>query len=91
MRKFFDDKKAEDLQNRLLAIGPRQLVFAAPSDKLFGIGFAAAEAEQASRDQWGQNLFGESLDTVRKKIIQMSDPDFPAVFDKFSGKKNVYW
>ncbi|CAO2648161.1 Nn.00g090830.m01.CDS01 [Neocucurbitaria sp. VM-36] len=91
MKKFFEGKKAEELQNRLLAIGSRELIFASPSDKLFGIGLGAAAAEQASRAQWGQNLFGESLDTIRKKMIQMNDPDFPAVFDKFGGKTNVYW
>ncbi|KAF1843225.1 DUF1768-domain-containing protein [Cucurbitaria berberidis CBS 394.84] len=91
MKKFFEGKKSEDLQNWLLALGSRELVFASPSDRLFGIGSGAATADQAGREQWGQNLFGESLETVRKKILQMNDPDFPAVFDKFGGRKNIYW
>ncbi|KAH7396137.1 hypothetical protein BKA66DRAFT_409366 [Pyrenochaeta sp. MPI-SDFR-AT-0127] len=91
MSKFSYSTKPPNLQKQLLSIGEREIVLASPSDRLFGIGFGAAEAKTTSQDQWGQNLFGKSLDAVRRSIQQLNDPNFPAAFDKPGGKMNVYW
>ncbi|KAL8769543.1 MAG: hypothetical protein Q9209_004474 [Squamulea sp. 1 TL-2023] len=57
----------QDLKEKLLATGERELVEASPSDRRWGIGFAAEYAE-ATREKWGQNLLGKALMTVRARL-----------------------
>ncbi|KAL3420749.1 DUF1768-domain-containing protein [Phlyctema vagabunda] len=56
-----------DLRDKLLATENRELVEAAPRDKIWGIGFSATNAEK-NRQKWGQNLLGKALMEVRDQI-----------------------
>lgn len=58
----------ETLRARLLATVNRELVEASPEDRLWGIGFSAEDAPDTPRDQWGQNLCGTILTTVRTRL-----------------------
>lgn len=55
------------LRERLLATGERELVEASPGDRVWGVGFGEAEAE-GRRGEWGMNLLGKALMTVRERI-----------------------
>ena len=46
----------------------RQLVEASPSDRIWGIGFSAADAS-AHTALWGQNLLGKALEAVRNDFL----------------------
>ncbi|KAH7382212.1 hypothetical protein BKA66DRAFT_570507 [Pyrenochaeta sp. MPI-SDFR-AT-0127] len=63
-----DDTESRDLLRRLKNLGDRELVFADPSDATLGIGFSVAEAKEVDKVQWGANVFGKSLDTVRNLV-----------------------
>lgn len=65
--KFTASKEKENFKSGLLATGERELVEASPEDRIWGIGFDAANAE-ANRDKWGENLLGLALMNVRKRI-----------------------
>lgn len=54
----------ESLLDTLLSTGDRELVEASPFDRIWGIGFRAADAE-AARPAWGENLLGKELMAVR--------------------------
>ena len=41
-------------------------MFADAEDDVLGIGFSEAEAQEVDRGQWEDNVFGKSLDAVRK-------------------------
>ena len=56
-----------DLRTRLLATGDRELVEASPQDTVWGIGFRAEWAE-VNRAQWGSNLLGKALMSVRERL-----------------------
>ncbi|KAL8708350.1 MAG: hypothetical protein Q9220_006730 [cf. Caloplaca sp. 1 TL-2023] len=60
-------RSSEELKRKLLATGERELVEASPSDRTWGIGFAAEYAEE-QRAEWGQNLLGKALMTVRAQL-----------------------
>ncbi|KAF4457062.1 hypothetical protein FALBO_15274 [Fusarium albosuccineum] len=55
------------LREMLLSTGDREIVEASPFDRIWGIGFKAADAE-AARESWGQNLLGLELMEVRKML-----------------------
>lgn len=55
------------LRERLVQAGERELVEASPGDRVWGVGFGAAEAE-GRREEWGMNLLGKALMTVRERI-----------------------
>lgn len=55
------------LRSRLLATGERELVEASGGDRVWGVGFGEAEAE-GRRGEWGMNLLGRALMTVRERI-----------------------
>ncbi|KAL8776246.1 MAG: hypothetical protein Q9213_008341, partial [Squamulea squamosa] len=57
----------QDLKGKLLATGERELVEASPSGRQWGIGFVAEYAEER-REEWGQNLLGQALMTVRARL-----------------------
>ncbi|AZI43460.1 NADAR family protein [Deinococcus psychrotolerans] len=62
--KFGQNQK---LLAELAATGDAELVEASPTDRIWGIGFAEAEAE-FHRAEWGQNLLGKALMAVRKEF-----------------------
>lgn len=51
----------------LLETGNAELVEAAPTDRIWGIGFSEADA-QAHRHEWGENLLGRALMEVRGEL-----------------------
>ncbi|MCJ1438452.1 hypothetical protein MMC27_007842 [Xylographa pallens] len=63
----FTETKTENLGQKLLETGDRELVEASPSDRIWGVGFKAHDAE-ANRDKWGQNLLGEAIARVRARM-----------------------
>lgn len=56
-----------DLKKKLLETGERELVEASPTDKIWGIGYLAEFAE-IHRKQWGSNLLGKALMSVRERL-----------------------
>ena len=71
----------ESLRNELLDTGNRLLVEASPYDRIWGIGYSEDEAE-AHMDDWGQNLLGKTITSVRDCLISRKEPDVlsPEVF-----------
>ena len=68
-----------DLRELLLATGDRELAEASPFDRVWGIGFDEGHAEQ-SRSQWGSNLLGKALMSVRERLkTEMSEVESPVV------------
>ncbi|KAF2724549.1 DUF1768-domain-containing protein [Polychaeton citri CBS 116435] len=65
--KFTATKGKPDMLKWLLATGDRELVEASPTDRIWGVGFAAATAE-GNRKDWGENLLGEAIARVRDKL-----------------------
>ncbi|KAF3914427.1 hypothetical protein ABW21_db0209872 [Orbilia brochopaga] len=59
----------EKLKVQLLETGNRELVEASPLDKIWGVGYGAANAPN-NRTRWGLNLLGKALMEVREKIRQ---------------------
>ncbi|KAI6836687.1 hypothetical protein KC340_g3942 [Hortaea werneckii] len=55
----------QELKVKLMATGVRELVEASPTDRTWGIGFAAEFAENG-REEWGSNLLGKALMSVRE-------------------------
>lgn len=64
--KFSQD---EELRNKLLATGDRELVEASPRDRVWGVGFGAKNAG-FRRDRWGLNLLGKALMEVRQRLVE---------------------
>ncbi|KAF8246645.1 DUF1768-domain-containing protein [Wilcoxina mikolae CBS 423.85] len=62
--KFSQD---EGLKKLLLETGERELVEAAPRDRVWGIGFGKERAE-GMRERWGLNLLGKCLERVRGRL-----------------------
>lgn len=59
--------ETEDMRALLLATGDRELVEASPYDRIWGIGFVEADAEDCRAD-WGENLLGKALEKARASI-----------------------
>lgn len=59
------------LRNMLLATGTCEIVEASPYDKIWGIGFKAADADK-SRNHWGLNLLGKALMDVRDALKEVT-------------------
>lgn len=57
----------QDLQRLLLDTGSRLLVEASPEDRIWGIGYSAADASK-HRGTWGLNLCGKAISNVRAKL-----------------------
>lgn len=57
----------QELKVKLMATGFRELVEASPTDRTWGIGFAAEFAESC-REEWGSNLLGKALMSVRERL-----------------------
>jgi len=63
-----NSREPTPLKQLLLATSERALVEASPFDRIWGIGFTAADAVRTLRKEWGQNLLGEALMKVRARI-----------------------
>ncbi|MCJ1282558.1 hypothetical protein MMC26_001881 [Xylographa opegraphella] len=63
----FTEATTENLGQKLLETGDRELVEASPSDRIWGVGFKAVDAE-ANRSDWGQNLLGKAIARVRARL-----------------------
>ncbi|KAI7219539.1 hypothetical protein KC333_g2916 [Hortaea werneckii] len=64
---FLKFSQNQELKAKLIATGVRELVEASPTDRTWGIGFAAEFAESC-RDEWGSNLLGKALMSVRESL-----------------------
>ncbi|KAM5354395.1 hypothetical protein ACJ41O_001044 [Fusarium nematophilum] len=62
------------LREMLLATGEREIVEASPFDRIWGIGFTAANAE-AARESWGENLLGKELMEVRRMLREQKEEE----------------
>ncbi|KAL3704714.1 hypothetical protein TMatcc_008386, partial [Talaromyces marneffei ATCC 18224] len=58
----------EELKEKLLETGARELVEASPRDRIWGIGFGARHAG-ANRREWGLNLLGKVLMETRERLV----------------------
>jgi ribA/ribD-fused uncharacterized protein len=81
--KFTKGKESPEMLKLLLQTGDRELVEvccwtmswpaladsdkASPTDRIWGVGFDAANAE-ANRDKWGENRLGEAIMKVREQL-----------------------
>lgn len=66
LMKFWQD---EELRKKLLSTGEREIVEASPMDRIWGVGFAAENAEKwRGSGKWGMNLLGMACMDVREKI-----------------------
>lgn len=74
--KFLHSEDAAELKRQLLATGDKLLVEASPYDRIWGVGFGAANADQ-NRANWGLNLLGKALMRVRLRIRQMEAEETP--------------
>ncbi|KAL6718898.1 hypothetical protein ACLMJK_003133 [Lecanora helva] len=63
----FTQPKEGDMRKLLLETGDRELVEASPFDRIWGVGYSAATAEQ-NRANWGENLLGKALMRVRSRL-----------------------
>ncbi|KAL8761955.1 MAG: hypothetical protein Q9184_001969 [Pyrenodesmia sp. 2 TL-2023] len=66
------EERGERLREMLLATGERELFEASPRDRVWGIGVGKEVAEVMWREgdtgEWGQNLLGKALMTVRARL-----------------------
>jgi predicted NAD-dependent protein-ADP-ribosyltransferase YbiA (DUF1768 family) len=63
----------EELKNKLLATGDRELVEASRFDRVWGVRFAREQLRMGKkggygREKWGENLLGKALMAARGKI-----------------------
>ncbi|CAI7592786.1 unnamed protein product [Penicillium manginii] len=58
----------EELRQKLLETGDRELVEASPRDRIWGVGFGAKNAG-ARRHKWGLNLLGKALMEARERLV----------------------
>lgn len=68
----FTKSKEGDLKKLLLETGDRLLVEASPYDRIWGVGYSAANAE-ANQSRWGENLLGKALMRVRDRLYADDD------------------
>ncbi|KAF6809713.1 hypothetical protein CSOJ01_06768 [Colletotrichum sojae] len=58
-------RASDELRQKLLDTGERELVEASPMDRIWGIGFSPERAPGSDRRRWGLNLLGKVLMEVR--------------------------
>ncbi|KAH7026693.1 uncharacterized protein B0I36DRAFT_331157 [Microdochium trichocladiopsis] len=61
--------KAASFRDVLLQTGNKELVEASPMDRIWGVGFGAANAG-ANRGRWGLNLLGKCLMKAREQFLE---------------------
>ncbi|KAK3621415.1 hypothetical protein LTR56_022809 [Elasticomyces elasticus] len=67
--KFTKSKTKPEMLGMLMATGDRELVEASPTDRIWGVGFGAATAEE-NRADWGENRLGKAIMAVRDRLKQ---------------------
>ncbi|EMC92728.1 hypothetical protein BAUCODRAFT_114602 [Baudoinia panamericana UAMH 10762] len=67
--KFTKSKSNPDMLRMLLDTGDRELVESSPVDRIWGVGFGAANAEE-NRAEWGENRLGKAIMAVRDRLRQ---------------------
>jgi len=67
--KFTKSKTKPEMLSMLMATGDRELVEASPTDRIWGVGFGAATAEE-NRADWGENRLGKAIMAVRDRLKQ---------------------
>ncbi|KAK3652984.1 hypothetical protein LTR56_004934 [Elasticomyces elasticus] len=67
--KFTKSKTKREMLGMLMATGDRELVEASPTDRIWGVGFGAATAEE-NRADWGENRLGKAIMAVRDLLKQ---------------------
>ncbi|RDW66199.1 hypothetical protein BP6252_09834 [Coleophoma cylindrospora] len=72
--KFKHSLNSDALKQRLLTTGERELVEAAPRDRIWGVGFGKENAEK-NRSRWGLNLLGQALMAARKQLREEEAPE----------------
>lgn len=72
------------LRKKLLDTGERELVEAAGSDRVWGVGYNADQAGD-NRDNWGQNLLGKALMIVRDRLREEESAQNAKALDKERG------
>ncbi|KAI8630600.1 DUF1768-domain-containing protein [Xylariaceae sp. FL1651] len=77
------EMQAVGFRDVLLATGTRELVEASPFDRIWGIGFAAKNAE-GKRQKWGMNLLGKCLMEVREQFRREAEAAKPASDDEIA-------
>lgn len=89
----FDSKggKRGNLQDRLLATGERELVFASPFDGISGVGLTLDDAKRKSAGERGENQFGKALMEVRGNIEWLNEPLNTAPFNTPGSKLYINW
>jgi ribA/ribD-fused uncharacterized protein len=65
VEKFRQNEIAKDV---LFGTGDRELVEAAPRDKIWGIGLGAEKAKVTPKHKWGLNLLGKALVVAREEL-----------------------
>ncbi|KAF7562049.1 hypothetical protein G7046_g2114 [Stylonectria norvegica] len=60
------------LREMLLATGEREIVEASPMDRIWGVGYGAANAGDM-RESWGLNLLGKALEEVRTLLREKEE------------------
>jgi ribA/ribD-fused uncharacterized protein len=66
---YYKFSQNQQLKKLLMDTGDRELIEAAPNDKTWGIGFEASDAKKHfHRRDWGRNLLGIALMTVRARL-----------------------
>ena len=66
---YYKFSQNPELKKLLMQTGDRELIEAAPNDKTWGIGFEASDAKKhVHRKDWGRNLLGVALMTVRARL-----------------------
>lgn len=68
----FTQSKEDDMKKLLLQTGDSLLVEASPYDRIWGVGYSAANAE-ANQGCWGENLLGKALMRVRDRLYAEED------------------
>ena len=68
----FTQSKEDDMKKLLLETGDSLLVEASPYDRIWGVGYSAANAE-ANQGGWGENLLGKALMRVRDRLYAEDD------------------
>ncbi|KAL6865542.1 hypothetical protein ACO1O0_001636 [Amphichorda felina] len=86
----FPVDKDSNIRERLEATGDRELVDATPHDRLWGIGFRAADAKKTDRKEWGQNLYGKAVMDIRRDGITDGDPVMEAILQRKEALKKKH-